>query len=88
LSGIDAERRNAQALADLVREQPELVLVSRWHAFPPDHPVPQWLTAHYVTIESPALALPAKDFSILVRKGGALEQRLQAGVQVTAATTR
>ena len=87
LSAADGPRRTARLVDALTRQPPELVLVSRWHAFPPDHPVPRWLMERYAKVDSIGGAMPGHNYDVWVRRGGALEGRLAAGVLASAQRT-
>jgi 4-amino-4-deoxy-L-arabinose transferase-like glycosyltransferase len=76
LAGPRESIRTARLIADLTREQPELVLVSRVHPFPLDHPVPRWLLEHYGESDETGGGPMANDYRVLVRRAGALQQRL------------
>jgi hypothetical protein len=87
LRGPREPERSARLLADLRREQPELVLVSAVHPFPLEHAVPSWIIANYADADASTRALlKAGDYRVLLRRGGALERRLRFRAVTAAAT--
>jgi hypothetical protein len=86
LHGPREQVRTARLLADLARTRPELVLVSLAHPFPLDHAVPQWLLANYDEGDATTRAtLLAGDYRVLLRRDGALAQRLRNRAVASAA---
>lgn len=78
VNGPRQPERTARLLADLARTEPQLLLISRVHPFPLDHPVPQWLLARYVDMDAAARsALSAQDYRVLVWRDGPLDARLR-----------
>jgi hypothetical protein len=74
LDGPRRAERTAQLLADLQANPPELIVLVAGHDFPRDHPVPQWIMAHY----KPLAAQPcdrdvASRHLFLARRGGRVE---------------
>lgn len=75
-----AEASGVRVLAQLHAAQPELVIVSTGEPMPAEHPIVQWISANYVALPERTEIPP---FRFLARRGGALEERLHAGTNVS-----
>jgi hypothetical protein len=75
VAGPEAARLQAQVLADLQREPPELYVRAVWtdEYIRTSTPVTDWLEANYRPLR---VDRPSEFFSLYARRGGALERRL------------